>query len=127
MTPVPVDKCSIIELVDRYIIMLLRLIPSVSNHSFFMHMNILYKMNQIPNTSQDKQQQPKVDREIAAPIPVLVAANLDVSNVLECGQCKKNTVSYAQAYTRSTDEPMTTFCECISCGYRWKVSVARQI
>jgi transcription elongation factor S-II len=44
------------------------------------------------------------------------------SDVLECGRCKKKMVSYTQAQTRSADEPMTTFCECMNCGKRWKVS-----
>lgn len=44
------------------------------------------------------------------------------SDSLECGRCKKKMVSYTQAQTRSADEPMTTFCECMNCGKRWKVS-----
>ena len=45
-----------------------------------------------------------------------------ISDSLECGRCKKKKVSYTQAQTRSADEPMTTFCECMNCGHRWKVS-----
>ena len=30
-----------------------------------------------------------------------------------CGKCGKRTVAYSQAQTRSADEPMTTFCECV--------------
>ena len=44
------------------------------------------------------------------------------SDSLECGRCKKKMVSYTQAQTRSADEPMTTFCECMNCGKRWKAS-----
>lgn len=44
------------------------------------------------------------------------------SDSLECGRCKKKMVSYTQAQTRSADEPMTTFCECMNCGKRWKFS-----
>lgn len=47
-----------------------------------------------------------------------------ISDSLECGKCKKKKVSYTQAQTRSADEPMTTFCECMNCGNRWKVSFA---
>ena len=32
-----------------------------------------------------------------------------------CGKCGKRTVAYSQAQTRSADEPMTTFCECVRC------------
>lgn len=39
-----------------------------------------------------------------------------VSSHLECGRCKQKKVSFTQAQTRSADEPMTTFCECMVCG-----------
>ena len=45
-----------------------------------------------------------------------------VSTSLQCGKCNKRQVSYSQAQTRSADEPMTTFCECLNCGNRWKFS-----
>ncbi|KAF2723292.1 transcription elongation factor [Polychaeton citri CBS 116435] len=45
-----------------------------------------------------------------------------VSETMQCGKCKKYRVSYSQAQTRSADEPLTTFCECIVCGHRWKFS-----
>lgn len=45
-----------------------------------------------------------------------------VSSHLECGKCKQKKVSFSQAQTRSADEPMTTFCECLVCGNRWKFS-----
>jgi transcription elongation factor S-II len=45
-----------------------------------------------------------------------------VSTQLKCGKCHQRKVSYTQAQTRSADEPMTTFCECLNCGNRWKFS-----
>jgi len=45
-----------------------------------------------------------------------------VSKEFQCSKCKKKMVSYSQAQTRSADEPMTTFCECMNCGNRWKFS-----
>ncbi|KAF1840590.1 transcription elongation factor-like protein s-ii [Cucurbitaria berberidis CBS 394.84] len=45
-----------------------------------------------------------------------------VSKEFQCGKCKQKMVSYSQAQTRSADEPMTTFCECMNCGNRWKFS-----
>ena len=45
-----------------------------------------------------------------------------VSTSLQCGKCNQRKVSYSQAQTRSADEPMTTFCECLNCGNRWKFS-----
>ena len=49
-------------------------------------------------------------------------AEKSVSTSLTCGKCGQKKVSYSQAQTRSADEPMTTFCECLVCGKRWKVS-----
>ncbi|KAI8418210.1 hypothetical protein FOFC_00776 [Fusarium oxysporum] len=48
-------------------------------------------------------------------------AEKSISESLECGRCKKKQVSYTQAQTRAADEPMTTFCECMACGHRWKL------
>ncbi|KAF3762204.1 transcription elongation factor [Cryphonectria parasitica EP155] len=45
-----------------------------------------------------------------------------ISDALTCGKCGQKKVSYTQAQTRSADEPMTTFCECLNCGNRWKFS-----
>jgi transcription elongation factor S-II len=45
-----------------------------------------------------------------------------ISTTLQCGKCRAKKVSYSQAQTRSADEPMTTFCECLNCGNRWKFS-----
>jgi len=45
-----------------------------------------------------------------------------ISKSLQCSKCKAKKVSYSQAQTRSADEPMTTFCECMNCGKRWKFS-----
>lgn len=45
-----------------------------------------------------------------------------ISLEFQCGKCKQRQVSYSQAQTRSADEPMTTFCECLACGNRWKFS-----
>jgi transcription elongation factor S-II len=49
-------------------------------------------------------------------------AERSISDTLECPSCRKKTVSYSQAQTRSADEPMTTFCSCVSCGKNWKFS-----
>jgi transcription elongation factor S-II len=42
------------------------------------------------------------------------------TDTFTCRKCHKNQCTYYQMQTRSADEPMTTFVQCIPCGNRWK-------
>ncbi|NWY19006.1 TCEA3 protein, partial [Aphelocoma coerulescens] len=44
-----------------------------------------------------------------------------VTDLFQCGKCRKKNCTYNQVQTRSADEPMTTFVLCNECGNRWKV------
>lgn len=37
-----------------------------------------------------------------------------------CRKCKSNKTSHYALQTRSSDEPMTVFVNCINCGNRWR-------
>lgn len=50
---------------------------------------------------------------------VNIAASTDT---FTCRKCKKNETTYYLQQTRSSDEPMTTFIQCINCNNRWKKS-----
>lgn len=42
-------------------------------------------------------------------------------SLLQCGKCKRYTVRYFEMQTRSADESMTAFCECLTCNHKWKM------
>lgn len=48
---------------------------------------------------------------------VNIAASTDT---FTCRKCKGNQCTYYQMQTRSADEPMTVYVNCLTCGNRWK-------
>jgi len=45
---------------------------------------------------------------------------VSMSDAIKCGKCKNNKVSYYELQTRSGDEAMTVYFNCICCGNKWK-------
>lgn len=45
---------------------------------------------------------------------------VSMSDAIKCGKCKNNKVSYYELQTRSGDEAMTVYFNCICCGHKWK-------
>jgi len=43
-----------------------------------------------------------------------------INSEFKCRKCQSNNCSYYQLQTRSADEPMTTFVNCLDCGNRWR-------
>lgn len=41
------------------------------------------------------------------------------TNEYKCGRCKERQCTYYQLQVRSSDEPMTTFINCLNCGHKW--------
>ena len=46
--------------------------------------------------------------------------NMATTNIFKCKKCHKKKCSVYQMQTRSADEPMTTFVNCLICGASWK-------
>jgi|APCry1669189534_1035231.scaffolds.fasta_scaffold01819_12 DNA-directed RNA polymerase subunit M/transcription elongation factor TFIIS len=44
----------------------------------------------------------------------------EYEGTFKCSKCKSKNTRYHQRQTRSADEPMTTFVDCVNCGNRWK-------
>ena len=42
------------------------------------------------------------------------------TDTFTCRKCKSNQCTYYQMQTRSADEPMTCYVNCLTCGNRWK-------
>ena len=42
-----------------------------------------------------------------------------VQGVYKCGRCKERNCTYYLLQVRCSDEPMTTFINCLNCGHRW--------
>ena len=43
-----------------------------------------------------------------------------MSDSIKCGKCKNKRITYYDLQTRSGDEAMTTFINCLDCGNKWK-------
>lgn len=45
---------------------------------------------------------------------------VSMTDTIRCGKCKNNKISYYELQTRSGDEAITQFYNCIICGHKWK-------
>lgn len=81
------------------------------------------KMSQDELKSQEHKERDKAYEKENINNAQVAQPEKSISDALTCGKCGQKKVSYTQAQTRSADEPMTTFCECLACGNRWKVRV----
>ena len=46
--------------------------------------------------------------------------NMATTDIFYCHKCGKKKCTFYQLQTRSADEPMTTFVNCLVCGNAWK-------
>ena len=45
---------------------------------------------------------------------------VSMTDAIKCGKCKNNKISYYELQTRSGDEAITQYFNCICCGHKWK-------
>tara|TARA_B100001093_G_scaffold503646_1_gene558304 strand:- start:384 stop:923 length:540 start_codon:yes stop_codon:yes gene_type:complete len=43
-----------------------------------------------------------------------------MTDIFKCRKCNSRSCSYYEVQTRSADEPMTQFINCLDCGNRWR-------
>jgi transcription elongation factor S-II len=92
------------------------LIDEVNNHSIKPHTIAFMTHQELNHDKWADLIKAKSERD-KNKFEVNIAAATDT---FTCRKCKGNQCTYYQMQTRSADEPMTTFCQCILCGNRWK-------
>jgi DNA-directed RNA polymerase subunit M/transcription elongation factor TFIIS len=59
----------------------------------------------------------KRERKIKAAYEI---KQVSMTDAIKCGKCKNNKVTYYELQTRSGDEAITQYFNCICCGHKWK-------
>eukprot|EP01086_Lenisia_limosa_P012259 TRINITY_DN4021_c0_g1_i1.p1 TRINITY_DN4021_c0_g1~~TRINITY_DN4021_c0_g1_i1.p1 ORF type:complete len:299 (-),score=60.71 TRINITY_DN4021_c0_g1_i1:86-982(-) len=73
----------------------------------------------LASTALKASNQATKDFELEKILPDKMKASA-TTDMYQCRKCKKRETTYYQLQTRSADEPMTTFVQCVPCGYRWR-------
>ena len=60
------------------------------------------------------------DRQMLREKKLLEGNKGSATDRFKCNRCGKRECSYYEMQTRSADEPMTIFVNCLNCGKRWR-------
>ena len=62
-----------------------------------------------------------IDLKIKKDMNKFTSANMQAStDIFQCRKCKSRRCQYYELQTKSGDEPMTVFINCLDCGKRWR-------
>lgn len=94
-----------------------RLLPRLIEGEFKPH-DIPYMSpdNMFPEKWQDLK-----DKKLKREQSLLNSKKVANTTLYTCFRCKKNECNYYELQTRSADEPMTTFINCLNCGNNWRM------
>ena len=59
----------------------------------------------------------KLERKIKGAYEI---KQVSMTDQIKCGKCKNNKITYYELQTRSGDEAITQYFNCICCGHKWK-------
>ena len=95
-----------------------RLRASLLNHSIAPSQLVEMSNEELANDELRKERekvQEKLTRD-AMPFNKQAAS----TNMFKCRKCQQRKCTYYQMQTRSADEPLTTFVQCVNCNNRWR-------
>lgn len=85
-----------------------------------------FSLSDIPNMSAYELSPEKwrdmADRQFKREQKILEGDKSRSTDQFKCHRCGKRECSYYELQTRSADEPMTMFINCLNCGKRWRQS-----
>uniref|UniRef100_A0A6C0CST6 TFIIS-type domain-containing protein n=1 Tax=viral metagenome TaxID=1070528 RepID=A0A6C0CST6_9ZZZZ len=102
---------------SKYSIKNKRLMKRLKENEFMPHELAMYR----PENIYPEVWKGIIDRELLRTKAAYEPQATAMTDRYTCGKCKKNKCSYYELQTRSADEPMTMFINCLHCGHRWKM------
>lgn len=113
-----------------YVNKLMSIYNNINEKSYIKNTNLLNKINNdeidlniiaflSPQEIHEEHWRKYIDKQSAVD-EFLYSRTIGVkTKEYKCGRCKERDCSYYQLQVRCSDEPMTTFINCLNCGNNW--------
>jgi len=113
-----------------YVNKLMSIYNNINEKSYIKNTNLLNKINNdeidlnmiaflSPQEIHEEHWRKYIDKQSAVD-EFLYSRTIGVkTKEYKCGRCKERNCSYYQLQVRCSDEPMTTFINCLNCGNNW--------